>query len=208
MKLLFFDLETTGLSRQKDHILEAGAVVTEGLNLQEVDRFHRVVRTPIQVLTVMNEWCKRQHGASGLVEACMNSSKSKELSTVDLELRDFILKHWPNAASGNMEDRPQLAGNCVGQFDTVFVDRLLPETNKVLHYRVLDVSSFKIVFAALGQDAEKSTGHRVMSDCEDSIRELKDYLKFIVCPHCGKLKDGPGVHYSDSGVTYCGEAKA
>lgn len=69
-----------------------------------------------------------------------------------------------------------LCGNSIGQ-DRKFVDRYLPQFASRLHYRMLDVSSFKIVHQELyGQSFKKSGTHRALDDIRESIAELQFYL--------------------------------
>jgi oligoribonuclease len=72
-----------------------------------------------------------------------------------------------------------LAGNSIHQ-DRKFIEREMPELNKRLHYRMLDVSAWKIYFEnALKKKFNKPENHRALDDINGSIEELKWYLTFL-----------------------------
>ena len=86
-------------------------------------------------------------------------------------------------------DRAVLAGNSVGN-DRRFVDRYLPEMAKRLHYRLVDVSSFKEIFREkFNIHQNKSNAHRAVDDIHESIRELKHYLSFVQIPEAKASKE-------------------
>ena len=72
-----------------------------------------------------------------------------------------------------------LAGNSIHQ-DRKFIEKEMPVLNKMLHYRMLDVSAWKIYFEqALGKKFLKADNHRALDDINGSIEELKWYLTFL-----------------------------
>lgn len=72
-----------------------------------------------------------------------------------------------------------LAGNSIHQ-DQKFIEREWPQLNKILHYRQLDVSAWKVVFEnKFGKKFSKPEVHRAIDDIEGSIEELKYYLKKV-----------------------------
>lgn len=186
-KLLFLDLETTGLDQDNDLILEVAAVVVdlEFPELRVIESRSWVVYLEPEALGKMNAWCLRQHGASGLSSACELSILS--LEQVDMDLHRFILKFWPLAPQRGMEEKAVIAGSSI-HFDRNFVRRLMPETESLLHYRMLDVSALGIVFLELGHNAELPTPHRALPDCMDSVRELQEYLGAM---HHWKVQGAP-----------------
>ncbi len=173
MKRLFWiDLEMTGLDDTVDSILEVAVVVTDW-ELKPLEQYHRVVFQPPQVLEGMNDWCKKTHGESGLTAAVPNGTP---LAQVEQELLALIGRHYPG------KERVVLAGNSVGN-DKRFVDRYLPEVAKRLHYRLVDVSSFKEVFREkYSIDFKKGNSHRAVDDILESIAELTHYLSFVQIP--------------------------
>jgi oligoribonuclease len=77
------------------------------------------------------------------------------------------------------KDRIVLVGNSVGN-DRRFVDRHLAEFAKLLHYRLIDVSSYKEIFRQkYGVEFKKSNAHRALDDIRESIAELTHYLSFV-----------------------------
>jgi oligoribonuclease len=163
------DLEMTGLDENKDSILEIAVILTD-LDFNEKELYHRVIYQPPEVLAGMNEWCKEHHGKSGLIDAVPSGTP---LATVETELLALVNRYY----QGN--DRIVLVGNSIGN-DRRFIDRYLPEFAKRLHYRMIDVSSFKEIFREkYGLKYEKKNTHRATCDIRESIRELQYYLSFV-----------------------------
>lgn len=170
--LLWVDLEMTGLDEQTDSILELAAVITD-FQLKPLEEFHRVVYQPDEVLKNMNDWCKKTHGESGLTAAV---PKGTPLATVEKELLEILGRHFSTS------DRIVLAGNSVGN-DRRFIDRYMPELAKRLHYRLVDVSSFKEIFRErYNVHFPKGNAHRAVDDIYESIRELGHYLSYVQLP--------------------------
>lgn len=166
------DLEMTGLDESVDHILEVALVLTDR-ELRPLEQYHRVVYQPPEVLEGMNDWCKKTHGASGLTAAVPQGTP---LAQVEKELLALLDRHY------SATDRVVLAGNSVGN-DRRFIDKYMPEFAKRLHYRLIDVSSFKEVFREMYRlSFHKQNAHRAVDDIFESIRELKFYLSYVKPP--------------------------
>lgn len=166
------DLEMTGLNEKTDHILEIAALITDK-NLNEIDRYEAVIFQPQQVLDQMNDWCKEHHGKSGLTAKVPTG---KTIITVQSELLAFIKKHFGEKKG---KDGAVLAGNSIHN-DRRFIDVHLPQFAGQLHYRMVDVSSFKEIFREnYGIKFEKKNTHRAVEDILESIAELKHYLSFV-----------------------------
>lgn len=162
----------TGLDDVKDRILEVAVVITD-LNLKPLEEFHRVVFQPPEVIESMNDWCKRTHGASGLTAAIPNGMP---LDKVESELLELASRHF------SPQDRIVLVGNSVGN-DRRFIDRYLPQFANRLHYRLIDVSSFKEIYRdKYNLSFPKQNAHRAVDDIHESIRELGFYLSFVQVP--------------------------
>jgi len=171
MKKPFFwiDLEMTGLDDTVDSILEVAVIVTDS-QLNPLETLHRVVFQPPAVLEKMNDWCKKTHGESGLTAAVPLGTP---LQQVEEELLQLINRHY------SPQDRVVLVGNSVSN-DKRFIDRYMPNVANRLHYRVIDVSSFKEVFRERYDiHFQKKNTHRATDDIEESIRELGFYLSFF-----------------------------
>lgn len=171
--MLWVDLEMTGLDDQKDCILEVAAVITD-YQLTPIEEFHRIIFQPTEVLENMNDWCKKHHGASGLTAAVPSGTP---LSQAETELLALI-----NLRFGPKAEKIVLAGNSIGN-DRRFIDRYMGHLAVRLHYRMVDVSSFKEVFRErYGVEFKKQDKHRAVDDVYASIHELKHYLSFVSMP--------------------------
>ncbi|MEO7163876.1 MAG: oligoribonuclease, partial [Bdellovibrionia bacterium] len=173
MKRLFWlDLEMTGLNDSVDQILEVAAVITD-LDFTPLEELHRVVYQTPQVLQNMNDWCKKTHGESGLTAEIPNGVP---LEKVEAEVLELINRNFAP------QDRIILAGNSIGN-DRRFVDRYMPKMAERLHYRMVDVSSFKEIYREkYGLSFQKKNAHRAVGDIYESIRELSFYLSFVKIP--------------------------
>ena len=158
--LLWIDLEMTGLDPLKDKILEVAAIATN-MSLKEVARYEAVVKVPEKLMKermVGEFWEKNSVSRDGLMEQ-------------NKELLEFLDK--------NFGKEIYLAGNSIHQ-DRKFIEKEMPGLNQRLHYRMLDVSAWKIYFEnGLGRKFVKPENHRALDDIEGSIEELKWYLTFL-----------------------------
>ena len=171
-KLLWMELEMTGLDEKNDQILEIAAIITDA-DLVTVDQKHYVIYQPQTVLENMNEWCKLHHGKSGLTALIP--------SGIPLEQAEKELTQWVESHFGKKQgkDGAVLSGNSIHN-DRRFIDTHMPEFAKTLHYRMVDVSSFKEVFRErFGVKYDKKNAHRAIDDLHESIAELAHYLSFV-----------------------------
>lgn len=170
MKFLWLDMEMTGLDVEKEVVIEVAAIVTD-VKLNPLEEYHAVVRQPQEYLDRMDDWNKRTHKASGLVDLIPTG---KEQAEVENELMRLCEKHF------DPKDRIILAGNSIGQ-DRLFVNKYFKKFAERLHYRMVDVTTFKIIFNNMFQIsyAKKESKHRAIDDIHQSIAELKRYLEFV-----------------------------
>lgn len=167
-KLFWLDMEMTGLDVEKEVPIEVAAIVTDW-NFAPQDQYHSVIRQPQSYIDAMDDWNKKHHGESGLI-AQIPDGKSPEV--VDQELAQFLTRNFAG-------ERAILAGNSISQ-DRLFIRRYLPKTEAALHYRMLDVTAWKVVFNGRYQRKfKKQDSHRALDDIRESIAELKFYMSFI-----------------------------
>lgn len=168
-KFLWVDLEMTGLIADHDVILEVAAEITN-TDLETLDSYEACIKQDRElVIARMNEnvWWRdfpenRDHFLSGL-------PKGKLLATVEKELIAIIDRHFGSEPA-------VLAGNSI-QSDRAFIKRWMPELELRLHYRMLDVTSWKLVMETkYGLNYEKPETHRAYEDIQASIAELQYYL--------------------------------
>ena len=167
-KFLWLDMEMTGLNPETEVIIEAAAIVTDHHH-QEIDSYHQVVKQHNDYLKKMDKWNVKQHKKSGLYDLVPNGLPQEQ---VDRELTDLINKHFKKEA------KVTLAGNSIYQ-DRLFIRKYLPKMEERLHYRMLDVSAWKIIFANMNIVFKKENKHRALDDVRESIREIKTYLAYL-----------------------------
>lgn len=169
-KLLWIDLEMTGLDPTKDKILEVAAIATD-MKLNGIASYQAIVKAPEALMDerMVGEFWEKNSKSRDALKA--QNKDGKPVKEVEKELLDFIKQ--------NCDKELYLAGNSIHQ-DRKFIEREMPEFNKHLHYRMLDVSSWKIYFEnALNKKFIKPENHRALDDINGSIEELKWYLTFI-----------------------------
>ena len=171
-KLLWVDLEMTGLDPVEDRILEVAVIATDW-DFKEIARYEAAKRVESELIDrrmVGEFWEKYPQVKSQLVEQNENGRDSQ---AVEDELLAFIDEHF------DAEERVLLAGNSIHQ-DRKFIEREWPRLDARLHYRMLDVSAWKVVFE--GKYRKKFTKpetHRALEDIKGSIEEIKYYLKKV-----------------------------
>ncbi|XP_047990403.1 probable oligoribonuclease [Leguminivora glycinivorella] len=173
-RIVWVDLEMTGLNIEKDYIMEIGCLVTDAqLNVVATGP-NIVIHQPDHVLKSMDQWCINQHGESGLTESCHKSNISIE--EAEKQILQFVSSHVP-------EKKCPLAGNSV-YMDRLFIRKYMPQLNEYLHYRVIDVSTIKELAKRWYQKdfsniPQKKFSHRAVDDILESIEELKYYKEHI-----------------------------
>ena len=160
----------TGLEPEKDKILEVAAIATD-MQLNEIATYEAVVKVDDKLIKsrmVGDFWEKNSKTRDALIA---QNVTGKPVAEIEKELLKFISK--------NFGETIYLAGNSIHQ-DRKFIEREMPELNKKLHYRMLDVSAWKIYFEnALNKKFTKPENHRALDDINGSIKELKWYLTFL-----------------------------
>nr|XP_058940757.1 oligoribonuclease, mitochondrial-like [Pocillopora verrucosa] len=173
-RLVWVDLEMTGLDIDECHIIEMACLITdENLNIV-AEAPDLVIHQPNSVLEAMDEWCVKHHGESGLTAAVKASKTS--LSEAQQIFLEFIKKHTPAKQCA-------LAGNSV-HWDKKFLDKYMPKFMNHLHYRIVDVSTVKELcrrwYPEIYQQVpKKKQTHRALDDIKESIIELQFYKQKI-----------------------------
>jgi len=167
--LLWLDLEMTGLDARHDRILEVGAIATNW-KLEEIARYESAVRVSPRFIKkrMTGEFWEANHEVRDrLIKLSRHGKSSTE---VENDLLEFVKRNF------NTKQPIYLAGNSVWN-DRRFVEAQWPRLIEKIHYRMLDVSAWKVVFENMfGSKFAKTEDHRAIDDIEGSIAELKQYL--------------------------------
>jgi oligoribonuclease len=175
-RLIWIDLEMTGLDTLNDHIIEIATVVTDkDLNVLAEGPV-LAIHQPDEVLRGLDEWNQRQHGGSGLLDRVRNSQITQAVA--EQKTLSF-LGHWLDKGQSPM------CGNSICQ-DRRFLARQMPMLERFFHYRNLDVSTLKELarrWAPRVLDGlQKTSSHLALDDIHDSINELKHYRQHFIRP--------------------------
>jgi len=171
-KLLWVDLEMTGLDPNKDVILEVAAEITD-FNFKTLQSYEaRVQHKRTDVLSRMqaNIWWKDY--PENRDEFLKSLENGLPISEVEEELSALVDKHFG-------KELAVLAGNSIYN-DRMFIKRWMPELDLKLHYRMLDVSAWKVLMQGrYGVVYEKNSTHRAFDDIQASIAEMQHYLDWL-----------------------------
>lgn len=170
MRFVWIDCEMTGLDPQRDHLLEIATFITDEQLHEIAAGPDLVIHQEQAVLEVMDPYVRSLHQSSGLLAQVEQSTVS--LAQAEALTADFIAQHCTGYTA-------YLAGNSVWQ-DARFLRAYMPRVMQQLHYRMLDVSSFKLAVQAwYGPDAvmRKGNAHRALDDIRESVKELGFYRK-------------------------------
>lgn len=171
-RILWVDLEMTGLDPVEDRILEVGAIVTDW-DFKEIARFEAVKKVGPNLMKqrmVGEFWDEFSDVRDALIA---QNKDGKNGRTVENELLAFIDEHI------GVEGKVLLAGNSIHQ-DRRFIANEWQRLDARLHYRMLDVSAWKVVFEGkYRKKFSKPEAHRAIDDIRGSIEELQYYLKKV-----------------------------
>lgn len=165
-RFVWLDLEMTGLDPETCSIIEVGVIIT-GPDLRPLAEIERVIWQPEDVLLRMEPVVREMHTRNGLLEKVRASSTS--LRVAERDVMDLVTEHC-----GLNEGI--LAGNSI-HTDRRFLTRYMPMLDRYLHYRMVDVTSLKVLTRAwypnLVEPRKPPSGHTALADVRASIAELQ-----------------------------------
>ncbi len=173
-RLVWIDMEMTGLDPEKERLIEIAVLVTEGDLTLVAEGPDLVIHQPDEILEAMDEWNTQHHGDSGLTERVRKSDVDE--ASAETAVIEFLSQHC-------VPKRAVLAGNSIHQ-DRRFIRRYMPKLDAFLHYRQVDVSSVKELARrwypeAFANAPKKQETHRAMDDIRESLQELAYYRTTI-----------------------------
>ena len=183
-RIVWIDCEMTGLSLERDALIEVAALVTDYELNQLGDGIDLVIKPPAEALEQMDDFVRDMHTTSGLLT---DLDRGITLEDAQAQVLSYVREWVPEAR------KAPLGGNTVGT-DRGFLARDMPELEAHLHYRVIDVSSIKELSRrwyprAYFNAPRKSGGHRALADIRESIAELRYYREAVFVPPPGPDTD-------------------
>lgn len=173
-RLVWLDLEMTGLDPEKERIIEMAVVVTEPDLTFVAEGPVLVIHQSDELLDAMDKWNKSTHGKSGLIDKVKASEVTEEQA--EEQMLAFLRQYLPAGKS-------PLCGNTVGQ-DRRFLVKYMPRLEEFFHYRNLDVSTLKELSLRWKPEVYKSfvkkSRHEALADIYESIEELKHYREHFI----------------------------
>src|SRR3954449_5994932 len=177
-RLVWIDLEMTGLDTERHTVVEIAVLITDG-GLELVDEgIDLVIHATPDELERMDDFVRNMHTKSGLLPQIEASTVS--LQDASDQVIEYLRTRVPEGAA-------PLCGNSIG-VDRRFLDRYLPAVDKYVHYRSIDVSSLKELCRRWNPSVykgrpDKSETHRALDDIRESLEELRYYRDhFLVLP--------------------------
>ena len=173
-RLVWIDMEMTGLDPEKERIIELAAVVTEPDLTLVAEGPVLVVHQPDSLLDAMDKWNQSTHGRSGLIDKVKASTLNE--AQAEERMLEFLAQHVPAGKS-------PMCGNTIGQ-DRRFMVRYMPRLEAFFHYRNLDVSTLKELALRWKPEVYRSfvkqARHEALADIYESIAELKHYREHFI----------------------------
>ena len=173
--IVWVDCEMTGLDVQIDEICEIAVIVTD----QQLEPVHEglqiVVKPSRKAMKNMGEFVTQMHTDSGLIDEIPSGVSIRK---AEQQVLEYVKQRVSEPSTA------PLAGNSIGT-DRMFLNRQTKEFDDFLHYRNIDVSSFKELarrwFPQIYFQLPKKAGnHRALADIRESIKELRYYRKVLL----------------------------
>lgn len=197
MKLLWLDLETTGLEPEHDRILEIGIVEADFLDpFTALNRYSVVLHYSMQPVTeapldslpgtrmchhingYMADAVYKMHQASGLWDECDRSIHQL------WQIENYLCSKY-GAMVDDPDEKPILAGSSI-HFDHSFIKRQMPKFDEVLSYRHYDTRTIQLFARSLGMPKiPKKLAHRALGDIEEAMQcgaLCAEWLRHVYTP--------------------------
>ncbi|KAK0415421.1 hypothetical protein QR680_011940 [Steinernema hermaphroditum] len=130
-RIIWIDCEMTGLELGVHRIVEIACVVTDG-NLEIVDVSDNIViKQPLDVMRMMNHWCRKTFKKNGLMEQIAESEVSTEMA--EGQMLEFLSQHVPKGVC-------PLAGNSIA-VDRRFIEQDMPKLAEFFGPSDIDVTA-------------------------------------------------------------------
>jgi oligoribonuclease len=178
-RLVWVDMEMSGLQPETDRILEIAMIVTDGDLKIVAEGPVLVVHQEDAVLDRMDAWNKGTHGKSGLIDKVKASTLTE--ADVEAECLAFLKQHVKSSIS-------PMCGNTIHQ-DRRFMNRYMPKLEAYFHYRNIDVSTIKELCKRwqpeIAKGFSKQQAHTALADIIESVEELRYYREKLFIPTIG-----------------------
>jgi oligoribonuclease len=166
--LAWIDLEMTGLDAEVDVVLQAALVITSSA-LEPLAEAAVVIHQPDEALSNMTPFVRDMHDRTGLID------RVRQSTTTLVEAEDLLLQ----TITAWCPPPAVLCGNSIWT-DRRFIARYMPQLEKLLHYRMVDVSSIKVLAQrwygpSAVFDKPSAGAHDAIVDIRNSIAELRHY---------------------------------
>jgi oligoribonuclease len=186
-RLVWLDLEMTGLDVTRHVIVEIAALVTDSALEPLDDGVDVIVHQPAAALAEMDDFVRKMHTKSGLLAEI--EASPTDLSTAGHQVLEYVQRHVAEAGTAPM------CGNSIG-VDRRFLDAQLPELDGYLHYRNIDVSTLKELCRRWAPEVyrtrpNKQETHRAVADINESIAELVYYRDHFLSLPTSNAADPP-----------------
>jgi oligoribonuclease len=173
-RLIWIDMEMTGLKPESDRIIEVALVITDATLATVAEAEVLVVHQDVETLAGMDSWNQSTHARSGLIDRVKASALDE--SAVEQRMIAFLREYVPPKAS-------PMCGSSICQ-DRRFLARWMPQLEEYFHYRNLDVSTLKELCKRWQPDIAKGWvkqgKHEALADIYESIEELKYYREHFI----------------------------
>lgn len=173
-RLVWLDMEMTGLDPEKERIIEVAVVVTEADLTFVAEGPVLVIHQSDALLEAMDKWNQSTHAKSGLIDKVKASTLTE--AEAEEQMLAFLSQHVPAGKS-------PMCGNTIGQ-DRRFMVKYMPRLEEFFHYRNLDVSTLKELSLRWKPEVYKSfvkqSKHEALADIYESIEELKHYREHFI----------------------------